>query len=79
MKTYLFSYGYRGVQCSLRVPAENVQEAKERVKVMLFATYDGTLIATIPVFTGDWLPSLICAIRSWCRKIIDEYYELVKR
>ncbi len=64
MKTYQFSYRYQGAQYSLEIPAESTQAAKERLKVIPFATCDGTLIAKIPAITEGWLPSLICDIHN---------------
>ncbi len=67
MKTYLFSYRYEGNQYSLEIPAENLREAKERLKVIPLATYDGILIAKVPAVSGGWLPSMICRISNWFR------------
>lgn len=67
MKTYLFSYQYQGVQCSLGIPADSQQEAEERLKVMPWGKCDGILMVKIPAISGDWLPSLICDVRDWFR------------
>lgn len=48
IKTYLFSYNYNGSQYSLEIPAETLEEAKDRLSVMSFAKYDGELVAKIP-------------------------------
>ena len=55
MKTYLFSYGFRGRQYSMDVKADSLQEAEERIKMMPWAKNDGILFARIPVISGRWL------------------------
>ena len=48
IKTHLFSYSYEGSEYSLEIPANSVQEAKERLSRMTFARYDGELVTVIP-------------------------------
>lgn len=59
MKTYLFSYPYKGGSYSLEIGAESQQEAEERVLAVRYAKYDGVLEAKIPGAVGGWLPRLI--------------------
>ena len=58
VKTYLFSYNYQGSDYSLEIPACSIDEAKERLSRMVYANYDGELVAKIPA-----LPSTGIIIR----------------
>jgi len=48
LKTHLFSYNYEGSQYSLEIPAHSEEEAKSRLTRMVYANYDGELVATVP-------------------------------
>lgn len=48
-KTYLFSYPYDGKRYSLHIIAGSENEAKERVKNICFARYDGQLDSEIVI------------------------------
>lgn len=48
-KTYLFSYRYEGADCVLEIRAEGMEDAKRRVSRLQYATYDGELMAKLPV------------------------------
>lgn len=61
-KTYLFSYRHDGCDWGLEIKATDASDAKERLKAITFARYDGELIAKIPVEAG-WLAKAIV----WCR------------
>jgi len=60
-KTHLFSYRFDGASWSLELPAKDAEEAKERMKALAWATYDGVLVANIPLAPRrfvrffDWL------------------------
>lgn len=47
-QTYLFSYDYNGNRFLLHVTADSEGEAKERVRRIGAARFDGKLIATFP-------------------------------
>ncbi len=47
MKTYLFSYPYKGSRYSLEVSADSAEEAKERVDAIRYAKLDGELQCTL--------------------------------
>ena len=59
--THLFSYRFRDARWSLEIKAKNAEEAKERLKALAWATYDGELIANVPLTPRrfvrffDWL------------------------
>lgn len=40
-RNYHFTYRYDGAEWSIAIPALSLQEAKERVKVLGFARYEG--------------------------------------
>ena len=48
-KTHLFSYRYADARWSLEIQAQSADEARERLKALAWATYDGELVAQIPV------------------------------
>ncbi len=58
IETHLFSYSYNGAQYQLEIPASSAEEAKERLSRMLFANYDGVLVAKVPA-----LPPVSALIR----------------
>lgn len=62
--THLFSYHFADAKWSLEIKAKNADEARERLKALAWATYDGELIASVPVAPRrairffEWLFSL---------------------
>lgn len=48
MKKYLFRYQFQGTSWCCDVYANNAEEAKEKIKAMSQATYDGELCEEIP-------------------------------
>lgn len=52
LKVFLFSYNYEGAQYSLEIPANDAEEAKQRLSRMAFAKYDGELKHKIPTAPG---------------------------
>lgn len=57
MKTFLFSYEWRGGEYVMEVDAETEAEARHRHLAMAKATYDGELVVRVPVMPG-WLARL---------------------
>jgi hypothetical protein len=64
MSTYLFSYGHAGARWSLEIQAESPDDAKQRVSRLAFATYDGELVAKVPVSLGAPV-RLGVTLRNW--------------
>ena len=62
--THLFSYRFNGTHWSLEIKAKNAEEAKERMKALAWATYDGELIANIPL-----APRRVVRLVDWLRGI----------
>ncbi len=52
MKTYLFSYVHQGTECVLEIQADSADDACKRVARLQYATFDGELMAKIPVSRG---------------------------
>lgn len=52
LKTFLFSYRHDGAEWSFEIQATDEQDAKARVDRLCFATYDGELVAKLPVQAG---------------------------
>ena len=65
-KTHLFSYRYGGAEWTLEIKARDAQEARERVKALPLARYDGQLIATVPHSAGP-LVRLAVWLRNVCK------------
>ena len=55
LKIHLFSYQFQGAEYSFEIPASTIQEAKERLSRMAFATYNGEVIAKIPAIPSTGL------------------------
>jgi hypothetical protein len=69
-KTYLFSYRYKNAIWGFDLKAESPEDAKERLKALAWATYNGELMATIPDNPASriFVP-LVCAVRNlWGRR-----------
>jgi len=64
MKKFLFNYRYEGADYGLDVVADNVEEAKGRVRAMSLARYDGEIFVTVPVPAGGLIVRLI----DWFRR-----------
>ena len=50
--THLFSYRFNGRQFTVDIVAKDADEAKERLKALAWAKYDGVLVARIPKSLG---------------------------
>ena len=59
-KTHLFTYRHDGAEWTLEIKARDVHDAKERLKALSFARYDGELITKVPVSLG---PLMQMAVR----------------
>lgn len=52
MPTHLFRYRFQGKEYAFDIPAASPAEAKERLKAIAWAQYDGELVASVPVELG---------------------------
>jgi hypothetical protein len=50
--THLFSYRYKGRPYTVDIVAKDAAEAKERLKALAWAEYDGELVARLPASLG---------------------------
>jgi len=57
LKTYMFTYPYKGDEYGFTIPAYSEEEALDRLKALAFTKYDGELVAKIPV-APSWLSRL---------------------
>jgi hypothetical protein len=64
-QTHLFSYQHGGAEWTFEIKARDAQEARERVKTLSLARYDGELIAKIPNSLGP-LTRLAVLLRNVC-------------
>lgn len=51
-KTHLFTYRHNGAEWTLEIKAQNARDARERLKTLPLARYDGELIAKVPASLG---------------------------
>lgn len=61
--THLFSYRFKGKVYTVDIVARDEAEAKERLKALAWAEYDGELVARIPTELGP-LARLAIAARN---------------
>lgn len=60
-KTYTCSYRFEGGEWGFTIKARSFEEARERVKAMVWASVDGELHAVIPAVPGaGWLVRFLC-------------------
>lgn len=61
MREYLFSYRYDGTDWGISIFAEDEAQAKQKIKMVSLARYDGELMARLPaVVGGGIIARLIC-------------------
>ena len=63
LEKHLFSYRFNGRDYAFEIPAQSAEEAKERLKSLAWAQYDGVLVARIPAQLG-LLGRIVVAIRN---------------
>lgn len=66
--THLFSYRFDGREYTIDIVAKDANEAKDRLKALAWAKYDGVLITRLPVGLG-LLARISVAIRNATRAI----------
>ena len=69
--THLFSYRFHGRQYTVDIVAKDAAEAKERLKALAWATYDGELVARIPSGLGI-LARISVAVRNATHRLLVE-------
>lgn len=70
--THLFSYRFDGKSYTVDIIAKDAAEAKERLKALTWARYDGELVARIPAGIGIAAPFLV-ALRNATRTIYNRF------
>ena len=63
--TYLFTYRHAGSHWTMEIQAANADDARERLKALAFAQYDGELLAKVPVTLS--LPATLIV---WIRNLL---------
>lgn len=61
-REFLFTYRFGGAEWGTSVFAANPSEAKEKVKAMALARYDGECMMTVPAV----VPGAGLFVRFWC-------------
>jgi hypothetical protein len=51
-RTYLFSYQHDGASWCIEIPAENPQDAQDRVAKLAYAIYEGEVVTSVPAELG---------------------------
>lgn len=59
MQTHLFTYRHEGKLWSLEIKANDEEDAKDRLKRLAFASYQGVLVANVPLFLGPLVPLVV--------------------
>jgi len=62
MQTHLFSYRHDGAEWVLEIKAYDEQDARARLSRLAFASYDGVLVAKMPVALGP-----VALLATWLR------------
>jgi hypothetical protein len=65
-KTHLFTYRHDGAEWTLEIKARDIRDAKERLKALPLARYDGELITKVPASLGP-LMQMAVWLRNVCR------------
>ena len=74
-ETHLFSYRFNGRQYTVDIPAKDTDEAKERLKALAWAQYDGVLVARIPAQLG-FLARLVVAVRNTTATLFGQFHRI---
>ncbi|MEW6256838.1 MAG: hypothetical protein AB1592_12860 [Pseudomonadota bacterium] len=64
----MFSYRHEGSDWVVEIRARDARDARERMKSLAFARYDGELIATLPAEAGP-LMRLVAWLRNNARTL----------
>lgn len=64
-KTYLCSYPFKGSEWCLKIDAEDEVEARERLKALCWAKFDGELVMELPAHRGGFMFPFIVAVRNF--------------
>ena len=62
--THLFSYPFDGAKWTIDIRARDEDEARRRLQALAWATYDGVLVARVPVPVGPF-----ARLANWLRNI----------
>jgi hypothetical protein len=68
--THLFSYRFNGREYTIDIIARDANEAKERLKALAWAKYDGVLVARVPAGLGI-LARVSVAVRNSLRRVLS--------
>jgi hypothetical protein len=65
-REFLFAYHFGGAEWGISIFASDEAEAKEKIKAVGMARFDGELAMRIPAYAGagGLVPSLICWLRN---------------
>jgi hypothetical protein len=64
--TFLFRYRHAGVEWELLLQASDANDARERIKSLAWARYDGRLVASMPAALG-WIAIVAAWLRNFLR------------
>lgn len=69
--THLFSYQFDGGSWTIDIRARDADEAQRRLKALAWATYDGVLVARVPVPAAGPLTRLANRLRNVARTFLS--------
>jgi hypothetical protein len=64
-QTHLFTYRHNGAEWTLEIKARDSHDARERLKALCLARYDGELLAKVPVSLGPLIKTV-----AWLRNAL---------
>lgn len=63
MKRYLVSYRHDGGEWNIELPAENPQDARDRLGKLMFGRLEGEIVSKVPAALGP-IAALAAAVRN---------------
>lgn len=67
-EVHLFTYSHDGARWTVEIPARDAADARTRLGKLAYATYDGVLVAKVPVTLG-WAARAACCLQSVYRAL----------
>lgn len=66
---HLFTYAHEGARWTVEIPAVDERDARVRLGKLIYADYDGVLVAKLPSRYGAFA-MLACAVRNAISQIV---------
>jgi len=69
-RSYLFRYNYEGASWTFEIQAKSPEDAERRVRRLAFASYQGEVVATLPV-SSSFLARLLVVVRNTLKRLFN--------